>query len=233
MLIEGHGAPPCPYAMLVLGSGGRGESLMAPDQDNAIVFAHGEPEGRKTAGSRRSAKSLPTRSTSPACPIARAESWPGTRRFAASLETLEDPRRGMGQALAAARPAQRRHRLRPEACSRRLGAGRRASSTMPMTRGHAEPVFAKLLGEQITAGNPSRSWWPSARRWPAGHQEAWPVPDHCGGTHSGNSPRHSRLSTRARLEGLIALDIGGDRDMKAMLSGHAYSARVAARPADS
>jgi CBS domain-containing protein len=37
--------PPCPYAMLVLGSGGRGESLLAMDQDNAIVFADGEPGG--------------------------------------------------------------------------------------------------------------------------------------------------------------------------------------------
>jgi len=36
---------PCAYAMLVLGSGGRGESLLAMDQDNAIVFADGEPGG--------------------------------------------------------------------------------------------------------------------------------------------------------------------------------------------
>lgn len=36
---------PCPYAMLVLGSGGRGESLLAMDQDNAIVFAVGEAGG--------------------------------------------------------------------------------------------------------------------------------------------------------------------------------------------
>jgi DNA polymerase-3 subunit epsilon/CBS domain-containing protein len=36
--------PPCPYAMLVLGSGGRGESLLAMDQDNAIVYAAGVPD---------------------------------------------------------------------------------------------------------------------------------------------------------------------------------------------
>ena len=41
----GQGAPPCPYAFVVLGSAGRGESLLAMDQDNAIVFAEGEPEG--------------------------------------------------------------------------------------------------------------------------------------------------------------------------------------------
>ncbi|RED43364.1 DUF294 nucleotidyltransferase-like domain-containing protein [Aestuariispira insulae] len=42
---EGLGQPPCDYAVLVLGSGGRGESLLAMDQDNAIVFAEGDPGG--------------------------------------------------------------------------------------------------------------------------------------------------------------------------------------------
>lgn len=41
--------PPCAYALLVLGSAGRGESLLALDQDNAIVFAHGEPGGPEDA----------------------------------------------------------------------------------------------------------------------------------------------------------------------------------------
>ena len=39
------GPPPCRYAMMVLGSGGRGESLLAMDQDNAIVFEQGDPGG--------------------------------------------------------------------------------------------------------------------------------------------------------------------------------------------
>ena len=39
---EGQGEPPAEYDVLVLGSGGRGESLLAMDQDNAIVFAEGE-----------------------------------------------------------------------------------------------------------------------------------------------------------------------------------------------
>ena len=41
----GWGPPPVPYAMMVLGSAGRGESLLAADQDNAIVYAEGEPGG--------------------------------------------------------------------------------------------------------------------------------------------------------------------------------------------
>ena len=43
----GKGPPPVPYAVLVLGSAGRGESLLAADQDNAIVYATGEPGGRR------------------------------------------------------------------------------------------------------------------------------------------------------------------------------------------
>lgn len=39
------GSPPCDYAIVVLGSAGRGESLLAMDQDNAVIFARGEPGG--------------------------------------------------------------------------------------------------------------------------------------------------------------------------------------------
>ena len=44
MAEEGRGDPPAPWAMLVLGSGGRGESLLAPDQDNAIVHEGAEAD---------------------------------------------------------------------------------------------------------------------------------------------------------------------------------------------
>jgi DNA polymerase-3 subunit epsilon/CBS domain-containing protein len=42
---EGKGGPPCAYALLVLGSAGRGESLLALDQDHALVFGRGDPDG--------------------------------------------------------------------------------------------------------------------------------------------------------------------------------------------
>lgn len=37
--------PPVDFAVIVLGSAGRGESLLAMDQDNAIIFSEGEPDG--------------------------------------------------------------------------------------------------------------------------------------------------------------------------------------------
>lgn len=42
---DGWGPPPVRYAVMVLGSAGRGESLLAADQDNAIVFETGAPGG--------------------------------------------------------------------------------------------------------------------------------------------------------------------------------------------
>ncbi|KPF67349.1 hypothetical protein IP69_13445 [Bosea sp. AAP35] len=45
LIAAGAGPAPCAYAVLVLGSVGRGESLLAMDQDNALVFADGEPGG--------------------------------------------------------------------------------------------------------------------------------------------------------------------------------------------
>ena len=44
-----HGEPNCAYAVAVLGSAGRGESLLAMDQDNALVFAEGAPGGPEDA----------------------------------------------------------------------------------------------------------------------------------------------------------------------------------------
>jgi DNA polymerase-3 subunit epsilon/CBS domain-containing protein len=38
MVADGLGPAPAPYCLLVLGSGGRGESLLAPDQDNAVII---------------------------------------------------------------------------------------------------------------------------------------------------------------------------------------------------
>lgn len=58
MAEAGLGEAPAPYALLVLGSGGRGESLLAMDQDNALIIADDAPDdadawfeelGRRTA----------------------------------------------------------------------------------------------------------------------------------------------------------------------------------------
>ncbi len=45
MFERGEGSPPCRYCVTVMGSAGRGESLLAFDQDNAIIFERGEAGG--------------------------------------------------------------------------------------------------------------------------------------------------------------------------------------------
>ena len=45
MEAQGLGPPPCAFAVLALGSAARGESLLAMDQDNALVFETGAPDG--------------------------------------------------------------------------------------------------------------------------------------------------------------------------------------------
>ncbi|MDX2203586.1 MAG: DUF294 nucleotidyltransferase-like domain-containing protein [Hyphomicrobiaceae bacterium] len=49
MLAAGRGPAPASFCVLVLGSAGRGESLLAADQDNAIVFEAGERGGQADA----------------------------------------------------------------------------------------------------------------------------------------------------------------------------------------
>ncbi|HEX7007611.1 MAG TPA: putative nucleotidyltransferase substrate binding domain-containing protein [Alphaproteobacteria bacterium] len=44
LVAEGQGPPPAAYACLVLGSAGRGESLLVPDQDNAVVHDGAEDD---------------------------------------------------------------------------------------------------------------------------------------------------------------------------------------------
>ena len=51
---SGRGDPPCAFAVAVLGSAGRGESLLAMDQDNALVFAKVRRAGARTSGSSSS-----------------------------------------------------------------------------------------------------------------------------------------------------------------------------------
>ena len=41
---DGWGEPPVPFALIVMGSAGRGECLLAPDQDNGFILADYDDE---------------------------------------------------------------------------------------------------------------------------------------------------------------------------------------------
>jgi signal-transduction protein with cAMP-binding, CBS, and nucleotidyltransferase domain len=44
---DGWGGPPLPYALIIMGSGGRGENFLAPDQDNGLIIADDASERSK------------------------------------------------------------------------------------------------------------------------------------------------------------------------------------------
>jgi CBS domain-containing protein len=72
------GPPPCPYALLVLGSGARRESTLRTDQDHALALADDPPPG-PTVGSRPWPNAWPRPWRAAACPAVPATSWPPTR----------------------------------------------------------------------------------------------------------------------------------------------------------
>ena len=83
--------PPCPYALAVLGSAGRGESLLAMDQDNALFFAQGEPGGTEDRWFEALEGVSPTSCMRPAYRIAGAASW---RRTPSGEDRFPPGRRG-------------------------------------------------------------------------------------------------------------------------------------------
>jgi CBS domain-containing protein len=221
MQIEGHGPPPCAYAMLVLGSGGRGESLMAPDQDNAIVFAHGEPDGPEDSWFKNLGAKLADMLDISGVPYCKGGVMAANAAFRGSLDTWKGRVEDWVRRL---RPEDLLnvdivYDLRPVHGDTTLAA---QFIEHAYDRGHAEPVFAKLLGERITTGNPftlfGRFQLENGRLDLKRHG-LFPIV----ATARTLAIRHGirERSTRARFERLIALDIGGDRDMKAMLAGHA------------
>ncbi|MFP1632388.1 DUF294 nucleotidyltransferase-like domain-containing protein [Zhengella sp. ZM62] len=84
---EGKGGPPCPYAVLVLGSGGRGESLLAADQDNAIVFAAGEPDGPEDRWFAAMAEKMTMTLHAAGVPLCKGNVMATNPEFRGSLET--------------------------------------------------------------------------------------------------------------------------------------------------
>lgn len=157
MTEAGHGGPPAAYAVLVLGSGGRGESLLAPDQDNAIVFdapgSEGEPGGEIDSWFAELATRLSDildRAGIPLCKggvMARNPQWRG------SLETWR------------ARVADWVGKSRPEDLLNvdiffdmipvhgDVDLGQQLFDHAYAT-GAASPAFAKLLGEGLAASDP-------------------------------------------------------------------------------
>ncbi|WP_439502732.1 DUF294 nucleotidyltransferase-like domain-containing protein [Aminobacter ciceronei] len=222
MQAQGHGAPPCRYAVLVLGSGGRGESLLAPDQDNAIVFEHGEPDGRQDLWFKMFGEKLADTLDAAGVPYCKGGVMGRNAAFRGSLETWKNR---VEEWVRRSRPNDLLnvdivYDLKPVHGDMALSD---ALFDHAYARGHAEPVFAKLLGEQIVSDNPFTLL--GGLRLDDGRLDIkmhglFPIV----AAARTLAIRHGirALSTRDRLDALIARDVGGEQDMKAMLAGHAF-----------
>lgn len=220
MLADGHGAPPCPYSVLVLGSGGRGESLLAADQDNAIVFAEGAPAGPQDRWFARFGERIADMLDAAGVLYCKGGVMAKNAGFRGSVALWKSR---VAEWVRLSRPEDLLNvdiffDLRPV-----HGATRLATDLLEHARdlGHASADFAKLLGDQVAVANPFTlfgGFQLEDGRLDLKKHGLFPIV----AAARTLAIRHDirARGTKARLEGLIALDIGGDADMQAMLSGH-------------
>ncbi len=222
MATEGLGAAPCPWALLVLGSGGRGESLLAPDQDNAIVYATGEPDGPEdrwfAEAGRRIADTLDAAGI-PYCNggvMARNATWRG------SLDTWSER---IGHWVSRSTPDDLLqvdifYDMTPVHGD--LDLGFRLIGTA-YEAGKANASFAKLLGAEAEKVSNPFTLFGGIRTDERGRIDLklhglFPIV----AMARALAIRHgvAERSTRARIAGLLALDIGGGKDFEKLLSAH-------------
>ena len=221
MQAEGLGEPPCPYAVLVLGSGGRGESLLAADQDNAIVYERGEPDGPEDKWFAKLGERIATildEASIPLCKggiMARNADWRGN---------AELWRERIADWVRRATPADLLNvdivfDLMPVYGDSRLGQ-QLFSDAFAIGREHVP--FAKLLAAQLESReNPFTfigNFKTENGRMDLKKFGLFPI---VAGVRA-LAIRHDvqERSTAARLAGLIEMDIGGDNDMREILDAH-------------
>ena len=227
MIGDGLGPPPCPHTVLVLGSGGRSESLLAADQDNAIIFAEGEPGGPEDRwfaelGARMAA--LLDQAGIPLCKggvMAKNPQWRG------SLSTWRERVRDWVS------------RSRPEDLLNvdifydlKSVSGDVALANelldFAYTEGHRATAFAKLLGEQLDAlGTPFTFLGNlQAEDGRIDLKKFGLFPTVAGARTLAIRHDVRGRSTRERLDGLIARGVGAEADLRALIDAHGLLLRL-------
>lgn len=223
MLADGKGGPPCDYAVMVLGSGGRGESLLVPDQDTALVFSAGEPGGDEDRWfadlGARMADILDAGGIA-YCKggiMARNAEWRG------SLATWRS------RIERWVRQARQQDLLNVDIFFDQMPVhGCLSLGTtlfeVAFAAGRDNPTFAKLLGERLGTVPNALTMFGGLKgrdgRLDLKMQILFPVAS----AARILAIRHgvAERSTRARIEGLIARGIGSDTELSALLDAHAF-----------
>lgn len=221
MAADGRGAPPCPYAVIVLGSGGRGESLLAADQDNAIVFAEGEPDGGNDKWFAALGERMAPLLDQAGIPLCKGGVMAKNPQWRGSLATWKER---IGDWVRRSRPEDLLnvdifYDLSPVHGERRL-ARELLDAAFEAARGQV--TFAKALGE--TAARPANAFTMlGGFRTEEGRIDLkmhglFPVVAFARALAIRHDVRGR--STPERLDGLRALDIGGDADCARLVAAH-------------
>jgi len=218
----GRGEAPCGFAVLVLGSGGRGESLLVPDQDNALVFEVGEPDGPEDRWFAELGERLATILDDAGIPycdggvMARNAEWRG------SLDRWTDR---VDRWVRQSRPQDLLNVdifFDETPVYGTLGLGQTLFERA-YAGGRESPTFAKLLGERLAAPSYPVTMFGGIKtrdgRLDLKQHILFPVAS----AARVLAIRHgiAERSTRARFGGLMTRGIGSEGDLTALLEAHA------------
>jgi CBS domain-containing protein len=222
MHIEGNGAPPAPYCVMVLGSGGRGESMLVPDQDNAIVWAGEDDSGCDSWFAQMAGymADILDGAGIPYCKggvMAKNEQWRGSlRKWFARVDhwvSQSTPQDILNVDI-----------FYDAAAAHGDGALVFALMNHAYEAARANTGFAKMLGQSLeSVPNPFTMF--GGLRGEGGRLDLkmyglFPI----AAAARALAIRHDvrERSTRGRLEGLIGLDIGARSDLEGLVDAHAF-----------
>jgi DNA polymerase-3 subunit epsilon/CBS domain-containing protein len=217
----GRGTPPCAFSVMVLGSGGRGESMLVPDQDNAIVFEQGDAGGANDVWFTEMAglmSDILDKAGIPYCKggvMARNPQWRGSKKeWLARIEGWVRQSRPEDllnvDIFFDAIPVYGHYALGQEIFDFGFSAG------------HESASFAKLLGENVSSISSPLTLFGGIKtdgnRLDLKKHILFPI----SAAARALAIRHNiaRRSTRERLEGLAAIGIGSSADIGALADNH-------------
>ena len=227
---QGRGEAPCNYAVLVLGSAGRGESLLAMDQDNAIVFERGAPGGPEDAWFEALAgrmNDLLHEAGVPLCKggvMARNPQWRGSlaewrARVATWVERSRPADLLSVDTFFDLRAAYGHMGLAEELRAAAFGAA------------HGRNAFAKLLVETAAPMEAALGMFGRFRtnEGRVDLKKSGLFRIVCGARALAIRHHILAFSTRERLEGVRALGKGGDQDLERVIDAHGLFLTLIAR----
>jgi signal-transduction protein with cAMP-binding, CBS, and nucleotidyltransferase domain len=226
MRAEGRGAAPRPYALLVLGSGGRGESLLAADQDNAIVCADGEPDESHDRWFAELGERIAETLDKTGIPLCKGGVMASNAAWRGSLDHWK---RRVLEWVARSRPEDLLNvdiffDFRPVHGDHGLAD---ALAAFAADQARDRPVFSKLLGERVVVGSPFGilgGFQTENGRLDLKRYGLFPIV----AAARTLALRHGirALSTRDRIAGILAAKTGAESDLVAMQEAHALFLRL-------